>query len=151
MKLEIFDYSNLNFVELNIAGDNETYVKCHHASSYLSSELFNLFTKCFESSNSMYEYYGPTKFNARQIVPLRNTLQENLVRLEKLKSKDAFIEFIGNIFLGKIFILELQKIDKTWDLNWEQYLTKLRNINKNIIEIVDDCIEKGHVLWVIGY
>jgi hypothetical protein len=99
----------------------------------------------------MYEYYGPTKFNARQIVPLKNSLLENLQKLQKLDSKDAFIEFIGNIFLGKIFILELQKIDKTWDLNWEQYLTKLKTINKSIIEIVDDCIEKGNVLWVIGY
>jgi len=150
MKLEIFGYNNLNFVELNIAGDNETYMKCHHASKYLSSEVFNLFTKCFESSNSMYEYYSPTKFNARQIIPLKNSLEENLEKLNKLNSKDAFIEFIGNIFLGKIFILELQKIDKTWDLNWEQYLVKLKRINKQIIEIVDDCIEKGHVLWVIG-
>ena len=151
MKLEIFDYSNLNFVELNIAGNNETYVKCHHASKYLSSEVFNLFTKCFESSNTMYEYYGPTKFNARQIVPLKNNLLENLERLQKLSSKDSFIEFVGNIFLGKVFILELQKIDKTWDLNWEQYLTKLKGINKQIIDIVDECIDKGNVLWVIGY
>ena len=151
MKIEIFDYNNLNFVELNTTGDNDNYVKCHHTSKYMHSEVFNLFTECFESSNNLYEYYGPTKYNARQIVPLKNNLQKNLNILNKISNRDTFIEFIGNIFLGKEFIIQLQKIDKTWDLNWEQYLIKLRKLNKELISVVDECIEQGKVLWVIGY
>jgi hypothetical protein len=151
MKLEIFDYNNLNFVEINTSGDNENYSKCHHTSKYIHSEVFNLFTECFEKSNNLYEYYGPTKFNARQIVPLRNELQANLQNLKRINNRELFIEFIGTIFLGKTFILELQKIDKTWDLNWEQYLTKLMIINQSLIDIVEECIGQSKVLWVIGY
>lgn len=151
MKIEIFDYNNLNFVELNTTGDNDNYVKCHHASKYLHSEVFNLFTECFEASNNLYEYYGPTKYNARQIVPLKNNLDKNLKKLNKIDNRDGFIEFVGNIFLGKDFIVQLQKIDKTWDLNWEQYLSKLKKINKELIGLVEECIDQGKVLWVIGY
>ena len=151
MKIEIFDYNQLNFVELNTTGDNDNYIKCHHSSRYMHSEVFNLFTECFESSNSLYEYYGPTKYNARQIVPLKNKLEKNLGRLNKINNQDAFIEFIGNIFLGKDFIIQLQKMDKTWDLNWEQYLTKLKKLNRDLITVVDECIEQGRILWVIGY
>jgi hypothetical protein len=151
MKLEIFDYNHLNFVEINTSGSNDEYSKCHHTSKYIHSEVFNLFTESFEKSNSLYEYYGPTKYNARQIVPLRNELQSNLTKLNRISNRELFIEYVGTIFLGKTFVLELQKSDKTWDLNWEQYLTKLIIINKTLIEIVENCIEQGKVLWVIGY
>jgi hypothetical protein len=151
MKLEVFDYNHLNFVELNTSGDNDNYSKCHHTSRYIHSEVFNLFTHCFERSNNLYEYYGPTKYNSRQIVPLRNELKKNLEVMESISSRDQFIEFMSGIFLGKEFIMELQKTDRTWDLNWMQYLTKLREINKTLLSIADDCISKELVLWVIGY
>jgi hypothetical protein len=151
MKLEVFDYNHLNFVELNTSGDNDNYSKCHHTSKYIHSEVFNLFTHCYERSNNLYEYYGPTKYNSRQIVPLRNELQKNLEVMDAIESRDQFIEFMSGIFLGKEFIMELQKTDRTWDLNWMQYLTKLREINKTMIALADDCISKELVLWVIGY
>jgi hypothetical protein len=151
MKLEVFDYNHLNFVELNTSGDNQNYIKCHHTSKYLHSEVFNLFTPCFEKSNNLYEYYGPTKYNSRQIVPLRNELQKNLEGLNELSTRDQFIEYMSSIFLGKEFIMELQKTDRTWDLNWLQYLTKLREINKAMLDVVEDCIAREYVLWVIGY
>ncbi|MFN8209277.1 MAG: hypothetical protein U0T82_18020 [Bacteroidales bacterium] len=151
MKLEVFDYNHLNFVELNTSGDNENYSKCHHTSKYIHSEVFNLFTQCFERSNNLYEYYGPTRYNSRQIVPLRNELKKNLDVMESIGSRDQFIEFMSEIFLGKEFIMELQKTDRTWDLNWMQYLTKLKEINKTMLGIADECIAKELVLWVIGY
>jgi len=39
----------------NITGDGETYNKCDAESSYLDSEVFNLFTFCFEKSNHLFE------------------------------------------------------------------------------------------------
>jgi hypothetical protein len=151
MRLEIYDANKLNFVELNTTGDNDNYIRCDEASRFVDMEVFNIYAHCFEEANKLYEYYEPTKYNSRKIVPLRNALLENLENLNKIDSKELFVEFIGNIFLGKEFILSLEKIDKTWDENWGTYIVKLRDINLEIIEVTEDCIENEKILWVVGY
>ncbi len=151
MRLEIYDANKLNFVELNTTGDNDNYIRCDEASRFVDMEVFNIYAHCFEEANKLYEYYEPTKYNSRKIVPLRNALLENLENLNKIDSKELFVEFIGNIFLGKEFILSLEKIDKTWDENWGTYIVKLRDINLEIIKVTEDCIENEKILWVVGY
>ncbi len=151
MRLEIYDSNKLNFVELNTSGDNENYIPLDESSKFIDSEVFNLFTDCFESSNKLYEYFGPTKYNSRKIVPLRNALFENLESFTKIETKLDFIEYIGNKFLGKDFILSIERIDRSWENNWETYLIKLKELNKGLINIVEDCIENEKILWVIGY
>jgi hypothetical protein len=151
MRLEIYDANRLNFVELNTTGDNENYIRCDEASRYVDTEIFNLFAYCFEEANKLYEYYEPTKYNSRKIVPLRNALLKNLEQLNEIDSEETFVEFISNIFLGKEFILSLEKIDKKWNENWETYLAKLRELNQEIIQISEDCIENEKILWVVGY
>ncbi|MFP4059877.1 MAG: hypothetical protein ACLFUC_05285 [Bacteroidales bacterium] len=151
MKLELFDYNALNFVELNTTGDNENYIKCAQESKFVSTDVFNLFAICFENSNKLYEYFGPTKYNARRIVPLQNELLKYKDNLQSIKSKEEFIEHVTGIFLGNNFLLEIEKLDKNWEKNWQQYRDKLINMNNQLLMIVDDCIENEKILWVIGY
>ena len=151
MKLELFDYNALNFVELNTTGDNDNYIRCAQESKYVSTDVFNLFAKCFENSNKLYEYFGPTKYNARRIVPLRNELLTYKNQLQSLESKEDFFEHVSSIFLGNNFLLKIEKMDKNWEKNWEQYRDKLLNMNNQLLMIVEDCIENEKVLWVIGY
>ncbi len=151
MKLEIFGHNQLNFVELNTSGTNDTYEKCHPTSRYLHTNVFNLFSSCFEKSNNLYEYFGATRYNARQIVVLRNSLLSNLEQWRKCSSREDFVELISGIFLGKDFAMEIRKMDPTWDLNWETYLIKLLRINQGLIDIVTDCMDNSKILWVIGY
>ena len=72
MRMEFFGIDGLNFVEFNITGDDINFSRLNDESRYIHSEVFNLFTKCFENSHDLYEYFEPTKFNARKIVVLRN-------------------------------------------------------------------------------
>ncbi|MFW5944555.1 MAG: hypothetical protein ACOCTU_04790, partial [Bacteroidota bacterium] len=78
LRIEIFNADYLNIVELNTTGDNEHYIKGDSESSYLQSEVFNLFINCFENSNQLYEFYGATKYDLRKIVPLKNELEKKL-------------------------------------------------------------------------
>jgi len=151
MRIELFDANGLNFVELNTTGDNENYVKCNQESKFVDGDVFNLFAKCFENSNKLYEYFGATRYNSRKIIPLRNELLTNLEQLNEIKTIDDFLDFAGHIFLGNNFLLELEKMDKAWEKNWDTYLMKLIEMNKEMIEIVDKCIENERILWVIGY
>lgn len=151
MRIEVYDANKLNFVELNISGDNQNYIRCDETSKYVDTEVFNLYAHCFEEANKLYEYYEATKYNPRNIIVLRNALMKNLKNLENIKSKEQFVEFVGNIFLGKEFILSLEKIDKKWEENWGLYLVKLNDINRELIKIIEYCIENERILWVVGY
>jgi len=118
MRLEIYGATNLNFVEFNITGDGESIQRCDKDSLYMDSDLFSLFSECFENSNNLYDYFGPTKYNARNIIVLLNALKDNIDRIERVNSFDNFVDFAGSKFLGSGFVMEIEKIDKNWRLNW---------------------------------
>ncbi len=151
MRLEFFGIDSLNFVEFNITGDDINFSRLNDESRFIHSDVFNLFSSCFENSNDLYEYFEPTKYNARKIVVLRNELIANLNKLDEISGKDELISFINNLFLGKAFLLELEKSNKNWGEHWGKYLSQLKEINREMIAIVERCIDETRILWVIGY
>lgn len=151
MKLTIYDARELNFVELNHTGGNDTYIRCDRESKYVDSVVFNLFAPCFESANKLYEYYGPTKYNARKIIPLRNELIRHLEELESLTGLAAFKEHVHANFLGKEFLEALDTDSPGWEKNWQDYLNKLIQINGEMIILCERCADEEKILWVVGY
>lgn len=151
MRIELFSSDYLNIVELNTTGDNDNYIKGDSESKYIESEVFNLFTNCFENANKLYEFFGATKYNTRNIVPLRNELINKLEALESIKTFEDFQNHLDQVFLGQEFIDELTLEDKDWKDKWKFYLEKLIEVNKGLITVTDKCIEEQKILWVIGY
>jgi hypothetical protein len=151
MRFEIYGANNLNFVEFNITGDNTSYVRCDEDSVYMDTDLFNLFSECFEKSNQVYDYFGPTKYNSRNIIVLLNSLKQYVEDISKIDTLESFIDFTGSRFLGSNFVIELEKIDKSWRLNWDLHKKKLSEINQHLIDLVNHCIEEEKILWLIGY
>jgi hypothetical protein len=151
MKLSIFDARELNFVELNYTGGNETYIRCDRESKYVDSIVFNIFAPCFEVANKLYEYYGPTKYNARKIIPLRNELMKFLEKLETCPSVQLLRELLGQHFLGKEFLDALDAEIPAWDNEWKNYLSKLIVINKELISLTEKCADEEKILWIVGY
>jgi hypothetical protein len=151
MKLTIFDAKELNFVELNYTGGNDSYIRCDKESKYIDSIVFNLFAPCFENANKLYEYYGPTKYNARKIIPLRNELIKYSQKLESLNDHEEFTELISSDFLGKEFLDALIAEDPKWERSWKEYAGKLITITKDITALVEKCADEEKILWVVGY
>ena len=151
MKIELFNADTLNFVELNITGDNINYRRCDSESKYLDSTVFNIFTSCFENANKLYDYISPTKYNSRKIIPLRNELIDTLEAFNSIKSKDEFSKVISDRSFGREFMGELEKNDKKWSERWETYLEKLKKVNKELIELTEKCADEERIMWVVGY
>ncbi len=151
MRLEIYDSKALNFVELNITGGNETLVRCDRESKYIDSIVFNLFSPCFETANKLYEYYGPTKYNSRKIIPLRNELLKHKKDLEALETLEGFVKHISSHFLGIEFLDELKRSDKKWEENWKSHCAKLVTLNQEMIALTERCAFEERILWVVGY
>ncbi|HOP03761.1 MAG TPA: hypothetical protein PL017_04025 [Tenuifilaceae bacterium] len=141
----------VDFVEFNITGDNENYNKCDPESFYLNSNVFNIYAGCFERSNHLFEFIGQTKYNSRKIVPLKNELEENHQSLTKIQSLGEFKEYVTGIFLGRDLLIDLAKADPNWQTCWRFYQRRLTVINRDLLKIVDLCINEERVLWVIGY
>lgn len=151
MRIELLKTDWLNFVELNISGDNENVFRCHPESSFIEGDVFNLFTPCFENSNNLYEYFGQTRYNSRMIIPLQNELKNHFSLIENIKDSQSIRSFTDDIFLGHKFITELGKMDSKWEKNWEKYHVQLMRVNLDLIALTNRCIEQERVLWVIGY
>jgi LPS O-antigen subunit length determinant protein (WzzB/FepE family) len=151
LRLELFDADYLNIVEFNTTGDNDTYIKGDSESTFIQSEVFNLFIKCFENSNQLYEFYGATKYDIRKIVPLKNELEKKLTALQEINHLDDFKQYIQGIFLGNEFLEKLKAHYGNWEKEWKSYLDKLIRVNEGLITIVEQCIEEQRILWVIGY
>jgi hypothetical protein len=151
MRLNFFSLNELNFVEFNITGDNDTYSPLQEESAYLGSEVFNLFLSCFENSNELYEYFEPTRFNSRKIVVLRNELISFLDKLNAIDGHETLETFIDSLFLGKEFFKKLEADSALWKDNWASYLEQLKDVNKKMIAIVERCIDEGRILWLVGY
>lgn len=151
MRLELYDSNDLNFVELNITGGNDTLIRCDKESKFIDSVVFNIFSPCFEDANKLYEYYGPTKYNARKIIPLRNELIRYREELRAIKSVEDFENMISSHFLGREFMDDLQNEKPDWAKKWEFYRESLVKINSDFIEITEKCADEERILWVVGY
>lgn len=141
----------IDFVEFNITGDPENYNKCDEESLFLNSNVFNIFAGCFERSNHLFEFIGQTMYNSRKIIPLRNALDENLEKLMLIENLDEFKRYVTGIFLGRDLLVDLVQVDPLWEQCWKFYLRRLIIINRDLIKLVDKCIDEERTLWVIGY
>jgi hypothetical protein len=152
MKLGIMTKDEcVDFVEFNITGDNDNYNKCDPESFYLNSNVFNIYAGCFERSNHLFEFIGQTKYNSRKIIPLKNELEENLFKLNSIQNLVEFKYYVTGIFLGRDLLKDLSEADPNWEKCWKYYQRRLIVINRDLIKIIDKCIEQELVLWVIGY
>jgi hypothetical protein len=82
---------------------------------------------------------------------LRNELIASLQKFESLNSRSEFVELISSRFMGKEFLMELEKGDSQWLTYWKEYNRKIIGVNKDLIELTEKCAFEEKVLWVIGY
>jgi len=151
MRIELYSANYLNFVELNITGDNDDYRRCDLESKYLDSSVFFLFQHCFESANPTFDYFTGNKYNARKIIVLRNYLIENLSILNKITDADDLKALLEVRYMGPEFLTELEAGDNHWNDVWKHIQEKLVNVNKDLIDLAEKCAFDERVLWVVGY
>jgi len=151
MNIALSDAEYLNFVEFNITGDNDAFHRCDLESSYLDTVVFNLVQNCFENASKTYDYFAGTRYNSRTIIVLRNELAAALESFDGVSSLDEFTGCISSRFMGKDFLLSLEADDHTWQQHWQDYLGRIIQVLKDLIELVEKCAFEERILWVIGY
>lgn len=151
MNIALSDAEYLNFVEFNITGDNDDFHRCDSESKYLDTEVFNLVQDCFENASKTYDYFAGTRYNSRTIIVLRNELSSALESFLSIDSPDALESYINNRFLGRDFLQSLEAEDSEWRKHWQDYLNRIVQVLKDLVELIEKCAFEERVLWVIGY
>ena len=151
MKIDILGLEDMNFVQIQIVGNNEEFEKLSESAKYLESPVFSIFRSCFELSYPDFQYSGNNLFNTNQVVSLRNHLVTHLARILAIQSPEELQAFVMHQFSGLEFMDELKTLYHDWQIFWEVIRDKLVGINKDLIELADNCIDDEKELFVKGY
>ena len=151
MRIELYKLDLHNLVEFSVTLSEENYRICSSDSYFMDEQLFYLFQSCFEKSSKLFDYYEPTKYDLRNIVPLLNELKKIKSKLEKSDSVDSFMEFISSRNMGAQFLKVLDKDDPDWKNHWEAIYKNLTDVCLKLLSLADQCFNEDKILWVKGY
>ena len=151
MRIRLFDYKDLNIVEFVPGTAGEECNLCSENSKYIHGAVFTLIQAAFSLSNSEFSYFDKTKFENSHLTSLRNHLQDYLSRVEGIKDAEDLEIFVLKQVEGIDFMNELKTFYPDWRIRWERFKNELKIVLKEIMDIVDDCIDEDKVFWVKGY
>lgn len=151
MKIGLIPYEDLNFVELRPGGARENMDIPAKGSKYLNGTVFNLFLHAFELSLPEFEYFIPSSFDGSSLVSLRNHMQDFTSRISSLQSADELGSLLKK-HIGNIDLLnELKSKYPDWRITWEKTREDLAGLGRELLALIDDCIDEDRKLWVKGY
>lgn len=120
-------------------------------SLFLNSSVFSTdFVSCFVGKDGLFDIVGPEIFYDTDEV---NNIQLLLKKRESvLNSVDYLEEFVKEISQrGESFLGELEAFyDREWQADWKEIRDKLLEVNRSLIKLTEEALEKKKGLWVIG-
>lgn len=137
------------YVEFNISGNERRYRHWENESLYLDEAVFSVFAGCFDRSVDNFSYFGPTKYRRDDLLKLRRELGTTDSGLAAITGMDPFVGAIAKLTRGEAFIQELGKMYKL-TTEWDEVLGLLRKANRALLDLVNQCVREGRVLWVLG-
>ena len=152
MKIQLFDYNDLNIVEF-VKGNEEMKgcILCTKYSKYLHGSAFSIIQGAFNLSSKDYSYYDISEFKDQNLITLRNHLQDHLSRLNNTESLIEFEAYILKQVEGIDFMNELKTFYPKWKISWESFRDQLLEVYRDILEMIDYCIDEEKSFYVKGY
>jgi len=110
---------------------------------YLEDGVFEFLYKSFSRASKEYDYYDFCKFERNELEKLGGALIEFEYALNSFQSREDYEAFFGKLAI-------CIDLDEEHDPMWKGRVNSLKQIAKQLREIVDDCLESGEPLWVLG-
>lgn len=144
------ELENKAYIELNINGNEETFNERDEGSWYLEEFIFGVFAHCFEKSHPKFNYYGANMYTPGMLTHTKGELEARLSELNKISS---FLEFNGQLektSFGVSYIIDLFDREPDLQSNWTKYLDGLKEVNRELIDLIDRCENEGRCVWVVN-
>jgi len=124
-------------------------------SVFIDETIFHyVFTECFKKTNITFNYFGETKYSRENLLVLVDCLKQNLQTLVAVYTHTDVIklsEHYSNPPPNTSFQDALSSEFKVhWQEDWHQVIQQLIEINRGLIDLAEDCLDKHKVLWVLG-
>lgn len=110
---------------------------------YLEDGVFIYFVNVFSESSDRFDYYSFCKFNQSELKNLSKNLARFIKNLDSLKTVEEFKAFFENEYQHII-------LDDKSPNNWDARVKDLILIAHKLENLIDECLEKKEVLWVLG-
>ncbi len=151
MKIELFDYKDLNIVEFTPGKPDDVPASFSENSKYLHGSVFSLIQTAFSLSNPDFSYYEPMIFEGQNLIILRNHLQDHHSRLKNTSSYEEFDKYLKMQIEGIVFLNDLKTFYPNWKITWENIRDELLSVYNELIIMIDNCIDEDQVFRVKGY
>lgn len=151
MRLELFDYKDLNIVEFTTGNSAAKNEKFSENSKFLHGSVFSLIQTDFSLSHPDFSYYDITLYDNNKLTSLRNHLQDHYSRLKNTSSFDEFNNYLKMQVEGIVFLNDLKTFYPNWKISWETIRKELLSIYEDLLEMIDNCIDEDLVLSVRGF
>ena len=151
MKIELFDYKDLNIVEFNKEKSTIPKLKFSENSKFLHGSVFSIFQTAFSLSHPDYSYYEQTSYDGSKLISLRNHLQDHYSRLKNTSSTDEFSEYLKMQVEGIVFLNDLKTFYPDWKISWENIRKEILSVYDDLLEMIDNCIDEDLVFRIKGY
>lgn len=151
MRIKLFDFNDLNIVEFAVGEVGKQCELCTDSSKYLHGAVFTVFQSAFILSNQEFNYFSKTDFQDSRLITLRNHLQDYLSRIISIKDAEDLEMFVMKQVEGIDFLNEMKTFYPDWRIRWERFKNELKTVLREIIDLVDECIDEEKVFWVKGY
>ncbi len=151
MRLELFEYKDLNIVEFTTGNTADEEEKFSENSKFLHGSVFSLIQTDFSLSHPDFSYYDLTFYDNHNLTSLRNHLQDHYSRLKNTSSFEEFNNYLKMQVEGIVFLNDLKTFYPNWKISWENIRKELLKIYEDLLEMIDNCIDEDLVLRVRGF
>ncbi len=110
---------------------------------YLKDEVFSFFANVFSKSSDRFDYFNFCKFNQFELKSLSKNLNVFIEKLNSLQNFEEYKSLFENEFIN-IFI------DGENEDDWKLKVKELRQIARELKNIVDESLQEKEILWVLG-
>lgn len=130
---------------------NTTGTPWDDSSLFLDEEVYGLLSDAFDASNSKFNYYGPTCYRKSELAKLRLEMEKFTSKLDEISDFESFQKVIAKLPMSMNFLDGLETENKViLNTEWNSIVDTLKQINANLLELVQQCIRNNQPLWVFG-
>jgi len=137
------------YVEFNISGDEHRYHNWEDESLYLDETVFSVFAGGFDRSVNNFNYYGPTRYRGDDLLKLKRELGAIDSKMAAIVGKHQFVEKMAELTHSETFIKEASEVYELTS-EWDEVLGSLKNVGRTLLDLVNQCVREGRILWVLG-
>jgi hypothetical protein len=144
------DIAGTQWIEFNVSDKADGWHHWADNSKYLDEYSYNFFTDIFEKVSINFNYYGETTFKNEQLIDLRQSIENRITTLDEFDTIQDIIELSKRTSFAFDLTEEIEGLSEKQGFNLKNFINEIKSLGRDLVLLVDKCIEKKETLVVLG-